>query len=360
MPSRSFAPFTPSVRARRARLRTASLAVAILTAGATWPRPARAQGGGGESAEQLFREAQSLLQSGREVAACNTFRASLSIERATGTLLHVARCHEQEGRLATALAEYEEVAERAASAGQKERASFASERARTLRDEVPRLRVSAAGLAPEVAAARWVVTVDATPVAGALAEGAPVDAGERVVVVREGERTLYSARRAFGPRERVVIEIVALEEPSSQVGRTATNAAPAGSSDDVGTPSAPRAVPQTEPLPIEHAENASPRASRLPAYVVTGLGGAAIATSAALGGLAWSLKRQSDDACSGTQCTPEGLEAYESSRDVARAATVAFVVGAVAVGVGVFLFVRTKKADGKRAAFGPPPLSFHF
>jgi hypothetical protein len=39
---------------------------------------------------------------------------------------------------------------------------------------------------------------------------------------------------------------------------------------------------------------------------------------------------------------------------------VAFVVGAVAVGVGVFLFVRTKKADGKRAAFGPPPLSFHF
>ncbi len=83
-------------------------------------------------AEALFREGQALLKAGKVHEACEKLSASLQIEPAVGTMLNLAVCHEQEGKLASAWAELAEAASRAAQAGQKDRESFARARIKTL------------------------------------------------------------------------------------------------------------------------------------------------------------------------------------------------------------------------------------
>lgn len=58
-------------------------------------------------AEELFREARSLLEQGRYREACRGFERSLELEPSPGTLLNLGNCYEQEGDLVRALATFE-------------------------------------------------------------------------------------------------------------------------------------------------------------------------------------------------------------------------------------------------------------
>src|SRR5688572_27163245 len=59
-------------------------------------------------AQVLFDEAKSEAKRGNLAAACEKFVASHKLDPAGGTILHVADCHENEGKLASAWAEYNE------------------------------------------------------------------------------------------------------------------------------------------------------------------------------------------------------------------------------------------------------------
>jgi hypothetical protein len=104
---------------------------------------ASAQGTDPAAAEVLFREARQLMEQGKLDEACPRFMESQRLDPATGTLLAVASCHEQQGQLATAWAEYTAVAGRAEKEGRQDRASVAKERARSLEPRLSTLTLSA-------------------------------------------------------------------------------------------------------------------------------------------------------------------------------------------------------------------------
>ncbi len=93
------------------------------------------------AAQRLFEQGRELLAAGNAEAACPKLEESVRLELATGALLALAMCHEQAGKFATAWAEYERVARRAAQGGQAEREQWASERVTALRPLLSTLNV---------------------------------------------------------------------------------------------------------------------------------------------------------------------------------------------------------------------------
>ena len=81
-------------------LASALLATALLVA----PAVSAAEPGADPvtMAEALFQQGKQLLERGDAHAACPKLAESLRLDRATGTLLALAMCHEVEGRLASA------------------------------------------------------------------------------------------------------------------------------------------------------------------------------------------------------------------------------------------------------------------
>jgi formylglycine-generating enzyme required for sulfatase activity len=68
------------------------------------------------AAESLFREAKDLVTGGKTAEACPKFAESQRLDPQIGTLLYLATCHSQEGKSATAWAEFLQAADQAARA----------------------------------------------------------------------------------------------------------------------------------------------------------------------------------------------------------------------------------------------------
>ncbi len=133
-------------------MRRAAIAplVTILAAG-TAAGAARADRPAASRAESLFDEGLAAFDAGRLDEACAKFEESLALDFANGTLMNLARCHEQQGRLAKAWSEYRDAAVLSRRADQPLRAEVAEVAAARLALRLPRLRVLApaapAGLA---------------------------------------------------------------------------------------------------------------------------------------------------------------------------------------------------------------------
>src|SRR5262245_26602443 len=83
-------------------------------------------------AETLFKKGRELLEAGKVSEACPKLAESQRIDPRLGTLLNLAACHAQEGKIASAWAEFTDAATKAERAGQQERAKLAHEQAREL------------------------------------------------------------------------------------------------------------------------------------------------------------------------------------------------------------------------------------
>lgn len=77
-------------------------ALVLSASGAFAQRP----GGDQAAADALYKEGRDLVKAGQSAAGCAKFEASLALSPAASTMLNIARCHEQEGKLATAFADY--------------------------------------------------------------------------------------------------------------------------------------------------------------------------------------------------------------------------------------------------------------
>lgn len=115
---------TPSARARRPLPLVLAAAIATLAPG----RRAYAQGAPQSPADALFTEGRELLEKGRYAEACPKLAKSEELAPAVGTLLNLAYCWEQAGRLRSALDAYNQAEVLALGAGETKRAAFARDR----------------------------------------------------------------------------------------------------------------------------------------------------------------------------------------------------------------------------------------
>jgi len=107
---------------------------------------------------------------------------------------------------------------------------------------------------------------------------------------------------------------------------------------DAPTPSAvaPNRAPPTPPVgpPPEYGR------SRSTTWVAAGVGLAALATGTYFGLKAFALKHDAQSECHGSACTSYGLGLYEDVDRAATASTIAFSIGILSTGFGIYLLVR--------------------
>ena len=92
-------------------------------------------------ADTLFAEGRELLEKGKFPEACAKLARSEELAPAVGTLLNLAYCYEQVGKLRSAMDAYGEAERLANVAGETKRATFAKERFAAVEPRAPKLVV---------------------------------------------------------------------------------------------------------------------------------------------------------------------------------------------------------------------------
>lgn len=316
-----------------ARFRLPPFVLALVLVVAPAPR-AVAQLSGAEAkvaAEALFDEGRKLRADGRFLEAAEKFEQSQKLDPGIGTLLRLADCYEQAGKLASAWANFRH-ASSMANASSDSRGELADERVEALEPRLSRLTVELGDDAwlDGLVITRNDVTIDVSTVGVPI----PLDAGTyRIVVDAPGHRPWSKTvdLTSEGQDEVVVVPDLVPSRPEPE-------------------PEPPPPAPvDVEPDPVgqEPADRGPVTHSKIHPgnWVALGLGaGALIATGVGIGLVvdALSLDGQADDFCDGTLCRdPRGQELSDQARVQANGATAAFVVAGVLAGGGLVTFLAT-------------------
>jgi hypothetical protein len=219
------------------------------------------------AADAKFQEGRRLMAAGSTAEACARFAESYQLEASSGTLLNLALCHEKEGKIATAWAEYRDAARVAQEQGRKDRSAAAYEKAAALDAKVPRLIAVAA---KQVAG--LVVTAEARSLTqGGFGIAVPIDPGVHVVTATAPHHKPWTTTLQIAEGEQRTLEIPVLEEDAA--------------------PGAMTAVPKPveDPLKIAATRPAPSGWSRFrnsPVDFYPAVGGGALVVA---GGVAWSV-----------------------------------------------------------------------
>ncbi len=289
---------TSSATARRA------LGFAIaLTASAAAPGAVAQSSPPQTQADALFSEGRELLEKGRYAEACAKLAKSEELAPAVGTLLNLAYCWEQAGRLKSALDAYSQADSLASSAGETKRAIFAKERYAAVEPRTTKLVVKlTAPEAPGLEVKRNGVVMNK----GEFGRPSPVDPGE---VALTATAPGYAAWRGA-----IVVKgeggLVTMIVPPLTTEKLA--AAPA--SPGLGT-------------------------RRLAALGLGGLSALAIGAGV---GLAFAAKSRYNDArshCDDAGCDDTGHEIQSGAVAQGNIATALIGLGLLSAGAGVYLWI---------------------
>jgi len=283
----------------------AVLVGAVLSSGSARAQDARDPA----AAEELFRQGRAASEKKDYASACAKFRESNRLDPAVGTVFNIADCEEKLGRLATSWTLFQEVVQRLPATD--DRRSIAEKRAQKLEPRVPKLTVHLS----HSERTDIIVKRDGVLLGNAsLDTPLPVDPGDHTVVVEAPGTRPAEFHTTIAEGQRSALE-VALGE-----------AAPAGS--NVITP------PKTEPTPAPGATGHSTAA-----YIVGGVGAAALVTGMVAGVLTLNKKSTVNSECVGKECSQAGLDAANAGKTLGVVTTVGLITGAVGIGAATYLFV---------------------
>jgi len=284
----------------------------------------------------LFQQGRALMTDGKIPEACLKLEESERLDPGGGTILNLALCHEQEGRLARSWSEFNEAAGRARKDGRRDRESAAVEHARALEPRLSRLTVVVPG---SVQVPGLQVERDGRELGpGAWSTAMPVDGGEHIVRATAPGRAPFTAKVVIAREHDVQsIEIPVLATPVVVVTPPSfSSAAPA-----------PAIAP-----PFMTAHRLRWAAIGTGGVGVVALGGAGYALATAL-----SAKKASNTDCMGDVCGPVGRQQRSDAVSRGNLATIFGVGGAVLVGAGATLFYLGRRSSvPKEEARGPTRL----
>jgi hypothetical protein len=317
----------PSLAFRRA---TRRVFAALLACALSASRGAVAAGSGADRllAQSLFDQAKKLMDAGRYGEACPKLAESQRLDPAGGTLLNLALCHEKEGRLATAWADFKEALDVARRAGRPDREQAARTHIAALEPRLARLTLEVRHPDPKLT-----VKIDGAIVGGAAWNTAtPVDPGWHEVTAEAPEKMTCSQRVEIQPRQQTTLIIPPLEDGPPGAG-------------------APTQVDATSMVPTSAAPgpgNDLPAWSRRKtAYVVGAAGLVALGIGSYFGIQAFSKRHSSDSLCpTDDSCTGNGARLNDEAKTAAFRSDITVGAGLVGLGVATYLYLSSTSSRG--------------
>ena len=189
------------------------------------------------------------MSEGKPAEACPKFAESYKLDAGLGTLLNLATCHEAEGRVATAWAEFTEALSRAKRESDPARAELASSKVAALG---PRLRRFVITVPPEANVPGLEVTLDGNRVAqAAWGLPVPVDPGtHELAATAPGKARWAEQRPAPAEAQTQTLAIPPLKD--------APASAPAAAAATATAPPAPPSEPAPAPEPASRSRFTPP------------------------------------------------------------------------------------------------------
>jgi hypothetical protein len=336
------------MRSHQLALRSAVLTASIVALGGVTlgsERVALAQTGEAV-AESLFRDGKRLFQSDDFEHACPKLAQSYQIEAAGGTALLLAICYEKQGKLASAWARYSDALALAKRDSREDR----ERRAREGLDSVePKLSYVDLKLDPATQAIAGVMlSIDGTELPAISDARLPVDAGKHQLTIRAPNYESWHIEVSVGGP--AVTESIAVPplQPKPLTSPTATAQAPQLTQATVAD------LPRSQ-------ERATNRSVRTTAYVIGGIGLAAVAVGSYFGVRAVQQNNDANTICATKQCS-SGTAVTKSEDALSNAHLAdAFVgIGSAATISAVvlwYMYRRDPPAAAPYAALAPNAVS---
>jgi hypothetical protein len=281
-------------------------------------------------AEELFRRAKALMAENKYREACPLLEESERLDPQMGTLLNLAICHENIGKIASAWGEFRAVEQQARAANREDRVKLARERAAKLEPRLSRLKIV---VPPEAKVEGLVVKVDGEEKGEPLWEGFAVDPGTLTVEVSApGKKTAslevkVDKEGALVPVMVPVLENEVVEKPP-----------PPGPSD---------------------AQYEANRSRMTTGLIVGGVGLGALAAGAVFGVLAVMGDNDAEKTCP-QPCFAGSREAADADSKTDRAlvfanmSNIAIPIGLIVTAIGGYLVLSAGPTSKPASAFVAP------
>jgi tetratricopeptide (TPR) repeat protein len=288
-------------------------------------------------AELLFREGRQLLKDGQLEQACTKLAESQRLDPSSGTLMNLGHCHQEQGKYASAHAEFSAAASLAAAQGRAEREAEARARADALLPRLSYLVLRIIDPVPQLEIARNGTRLEPS----ALDHPIAVDRGTHEIRATAPEHTEWSLTLTVTQPGRHVIDIPQL----------ALRGAPASPKASPSAPQASRADRSSRSLESRNIDSDQAE-GRLPAsfWVATGSTVLAAGVGTAAGVMSLLSYNEAKDLCEPpyNACPPAAMTSRENAGTQATIANVAVGTAVVAAGVSVYLFVTSRGARRDR------------
>ncbi|MCC6522356.1 MAG: tetratricopeptide repeat protein [Polyangiaceae bacterium] len=283
--------------------------------------------------------ADTLWQAGRDLfaqkdyaGACPKFEASLKLDRQLGTLLNLAECNGNLGRLATAQGQWREGIEWAKKnlaadpldKKSTERLNYASDHLKELEPRVPKLLLVVRNPVSGVGVVRDGAVVD--PELYGLPQ--PLDPATYKLAVVRGKQVLAEHTVTIVPGKSERLEL------------------------DVGAIVAAAPPPEDPDQPGEPPSSAQ----RIAGIAVTATSGAAVLVAGGLelGAIVKKGQADRDDGCVNKFCSPQGLEAANAAKRFAEAGQWLGIAGLLGTAVGLTVWLTAPSSPEPASTGGVP------
>lgn len=315
---------------RRAVASRALVLVVATTVGTLVTTTSTARASDETAGVELFERGKAAANRHDWAGACPMFAESFRLLPKVGSVLNLADCEEQLGKLAEARSHWQQGIDLARSTGDARRADFAAQRLSRLDTRVPRLTLRLApGAPPDTTVSRDGVDVGAA----SLGVGMPVDPGAHTIVTSAPGRAKHA------------------QDVSLKEGEARTLVVAPGDA-------LPAAAAQTpEGATASESSSSTWSGRRTAALVLGGVGVVGLGIGTFFGLTTASKKSDANGHCDASlACDATGVQLLHDAHVDGDVSTAAFIVGGVALAVGAVLWFTAPGAETGTARATAPSI----